>query len=97
MYKDYNMNQITLPLDLEVIISEDDVAMAVNELVESIPDTEFQSFEHTFGATSYHPRMMMKLILCGYVQSVTSGRIGDWREAAECIKGALLGWKSILH
>ena len=49
MYKDYNMNQITLPLDLEVIISEDDVAMAVNELVESIPDTEFQPFEHTFG------------------------------------------------
>ncbi|SDK97195.1 hypothetical protein SAMN05216216_1161, partial [Lacicoccus qingdaonensis] len=60
MYKDYNMNQITLPIDLAVVIPEDDIALAVNALVESIPDTEFAPFEHTFGTSSYHPRMMMK-------------------------------------
>ncbi|SDL34333.1 hypothetical protein SAMN05216216_1461, partial [Lacicoccus qingdaonensis] len=48
MYKDYNMNQITLPIDLAVVIPEDDIALAVNALVESIPDTEFAPFEHTF-------------------------------------------------
>ena len=75
MYKDYNMNQITLPIDLAVVIPEDDIALAVNALVESIPDTEFAPFEHTFGTSSYHPRMMMKIILCGYTQSITSGRM----------------------
>jgi transposase len=74
MYKDYTMNQLTLPLDLAVIIPEDDIALAVNALVESIPETEFAPFDHAFGATSYHPRMMMKIILCSYTQSVTSGR-----------------------
>src|SRR5690625_483408 len=74
MYKNYNMNQITLPLDLEVILPDNDIAIAVNGLVESIPDTEFDPFAHPFGATSYHPRMMMKIILCGYAQSVFSGR-----------------------
>ena len=74
MYKNYNMNQITLPLDLEVILPDNDIAIAVNGLVESIPDTEFDPFTHPFGATSYHPRMMMKIILCGYAQSVFSGR-----------------------
>jgi len=74
MYKNYNMNQITLPLDLEVIIPEDDISLAVNALVESIPESEFALFDHTLGASSYHPRMMMKVILCSYTQSVTSGR-----------------------
>lgn len=74
MYKNYNMNQITLPLDLEVVIPEDDISLAVNALVESIPENEFALFDHTFDASSYHPRMMMKIILCSYAQSVTSGR-----------------------
>ncbi|WP_271399392.1 transposase, partial [Salinicoccus roseus] len=74
MYKNYNMNQITLPLDLSVMIPDDDIAVAVNALVESIPDAEFKGFAHGYGAASYHPRMMMKIILCSYTQSVTSGR-----------------------
>ena len=74
MYKDYNMNQITLPLDLSVMIPDDDIAVAVNALVESIPDAEFKGFAHGYGAASYHPRMMMKVILCSYAQSVYSGR-----------------------
>jgi len=73
MYKDYNMNQLTLPLDIEVMIPDDDIAVAVNEMVESIPEAPFKAFEHDVGASSYHPRMM-KIILCGYAQSMWSGR-----------------------
>ena len=74
MYKDYNMNQITIPLNIEVMIPADDIAIAVNDMVESIPDAAFEDFDHHFGAASHHPRMMMKIILCGYAQSVYSGR-----------------------
>ena len=44
MFKDYNMNQIILPLDLEVKLQENDIAFAINDLVESIPDEAFRIF-----------------------------------------------------
>lgn len=88
MYKDYNMNQITIPLDIELMIPEDDIAVAVNDLVESIPDAAFEGFEHHFGASSHHPRMMMKIILCGYTRSVYSGR----KIAAELTDSLRMMW-----
>jgi transposase len=36
MHKDYNMSQITLPLDIEVLIPENDIAYCINHIVESI-------------------------------------------------------------
>src|SRR5690554_4884462 len=74
MYKDYNMNQIILPLNLEVKLDKNDIAFAVNDLVESIPEESFKDFERSNGCPAYHPRMMLKIILCSYTQSVFSGR-----------------------
>lgn len=37
MFKDYNMNQLILPLDLEVKLQENDIAFSIHHLVESIP------------------------------------------------------------
>ena len=74
MFKDYNMNQLILPLDLAVKLQENDIALAIHQLVESIPDGAFASFLHHTGCPSYHPRMMLKIILCGYTQSTFSGR-----------------------
>ena len=37
MFKHYTMNQVILPLDLEIKLQENDIAFAVNDLVESIP------------------------------------------------------------
>ena len=67
MYKDYNMTQLTLPLETSVLIP-------INDIVETIPKTEFDEFRHHRGATSYHPKMMLKVILYVYTQSVFSGR-----------------------
>ncbi len=44
------------------------------ELVESIPEEAFKSFLRKTGCPAYHPRMMLKIILCGYTQSAFSGR-----------------------
>uniref|UniRef100_UPI000A79B6FA hypothetical protein n=1 Tax=Staphylococcus aureus TaxID=1280 RepID=UPI000A79B6FA len=35
----------------------------------TIPDSEFDEFRHHRGATSYHPKMMLKIILYAYTQS----------------------------
>ena len=74
MFKDYNMDQIILPLDLEMKLQENDIAFSIHHLVESIPKRAFDSFQHHTGCPSYHPRMMLKIILCGYTQSAFSGR-----------------------
>lgn len=74
MFKDYNMNQVVLPLDLAVRLQENDIAFAIHGLVESIPLKAFAAFQRQTGCPSYHPRMMLKIILCGYTQSAFSGR-----------------------
>lgn len=74
MFKDYNMNQIVLPLDLAIKLQENDIAFSIHHLVESIPEEAFDSFKRQTGCPSYHPRMILKIILCGYTQSAFSGR-----------------------
>lgn len=74
MFKDYNMNQLILPLDLEVKLQENDIAFSIHHLVESIPDIAFDSFLRHTGCSAHHPRMMLKIILCGYTQSSFPGR-----------------------
>ena len=72
MFKDYNMNQLILPLDLEVKLHKNDIAYSIHHLVESIPNEAFASFIHYTGCLSYHPRMMLNVILCVYAQSAFS-------------------------
>ena len=74
MYKNYNMNQLVLPLDLEIKLQPNDIAFSINHLVESIPNEAFASFLRQTGCPAYHPKMMLKLLLCGYSQSAFSGR-----------------------
>ncbi|MEK4560538.1 IS1182 family transposase [Staphylococcus sp. FSL K6-3157] len=74
MYKNYNMTQLTLPMETEILIPNNDIAHAVNQIVETIPETEFYEFNHLNGASSYHPKMMLKVILYAYTQSIFSGR-----------------------
>ncbi|HBE8250318.1 TPA: IS1182-like element ISSau3 family transposase [Staphylococcus aureus] len=68
------MTQLTLPIETSVRIPQNDISRYVNEIVETIPDSEFDEFRHHRGATSYHPKMMLKIILYAYTQSVFSGR-----------------------
>lgn len=45
MFKDDTINQTTLPLDMEQVIPETDVAFAVHSLVEAIPQALFNQIE----------------------------------------------------
>ena len=59
------MTQLTLPLETSVLIPTNDMSRHVNDIVETIK-TEFDEFRHHRGATSYHPKMMLKVILYAY-------------------------------
>lgn len=68
------MNQLTLPFDLAVNLQENDIAFHIHDLVKSIPKEDFNPFLRNEGGPAYHPRRVLKIILCGYTQSVFSGR-----------------------
>ncbi|MBK3719747.1 hypothetical protein DOD24_1388 [Staphylococcus arlettae] len=52
------MTQLTLPMETLILIPTNDMSRHVNEIVETIPENEFDEFKHHNGATSYHPKMM---------------------------------------
>ncbi|MDT2664197.1 transposase, partial [Enterococcus hirae] len=74
MFKNYTINQTTLPLDVEHYIPETDVAFAVHSLVEAIPQALFNQIEQQLGRPAYHPKMMLKILLYAYTQRFFSGR-----------------------
>ncbi|KZG46106.1 hypothetical protein A7I07_06715 [Staphylococcus epidermidis] len=49
MYKEYNMTQHTLPMESSVLIPTNNISRHVNDIVETIPDTEFDEFSHHRG------------------------------------------------
>ncbi|MGV3464669.1 MAG: IS1182 family transposase [Heyndrickxia sp.] len=74
MFKNYTMNQLVLPVDLEVKLQDNDIAFHIHHLIESIPHEALEQFLRNEGCPAYHPRMMLKIILCAYTQSIFSGR-----------------------
>ncbi|EJD86260.1 hypothetical protein WL521_09285 [Staphylococcus epidermidis] len=46
MYKDYNMTQHTLLMETSALIPANDISRHVNDIAETIPDTEFHEFRH---------------------------------------------------
>lgn len=74
MYKKYNLIQIKLPMDLEVLILANNISMAMYHLAESIPNIAFENFVTNQGASAHHPKMMLKILLCAYSHSEFSGR-----------------------
>ena len=49
MYKDYNTTQHTLPMETSIHIPTNNISRHVNDIVETIPDTEFDEFSHHRG------------------------------------------------
>ena len=49
MCKKYNMTQHTLPMESSVLIPTNNISRHVNDIVETIPDTEFDEFSHHRG------------------------------------------------
>ena len=73
MYKDYNMTQLTLPLETSVLIPTNDMSRHVNDIVETIP--KLNSMNSDIIVVQPHTiQNDVKIILYAYTQSVFSGR-----------------------
>ena len=74
VFKAYDNKQMHMILDLETLIPVHHVARVIDEMIDSIPDPQLFAHYTGGGRSSYHPKMMLKVILYAYSQKVYSCR-----------------------
>jgi len=74
-FKAYNMNQVSLlPPSLEELIPEGHLVRVVNQVVDKLDISPLLAKYKGGGTSSYHPRMMLKVIVYAYTQKIYSSR-----------------------
>lgn len=75
MFKEYSMGQIILlPTNLDEAIPPNHLVRVVNQYVEKMDLTVLKGCYPGGGASSYHPKMMLKVVLYAYTQKIYSSR-----------------------
>lgn len=73
-FKNYNMDQLKLPMDLEIIIPETHLVKIVNSAIEKMNINPLLEKYKGGGTSAYHPKMMLKVLVYAYSQRVYSSR-----------------------
>lgn len=73
-FKYYNMEQLKLPIDVEIMIPENHLVKVVNSAIEKMDITPLLEKYKGGGTSSYHPKMMLKVIVYAYTQRIYSSR-----------------------
>jgi transposase len=74
-FKEYNMQQPSLlPPSLEELIPEHHLVRVVNRVVDELDISPLLAKYKGGGTSSYHPRMMLKVIVYAYTQKIYSSR-----------------------
>jgi len=70
-FKDYNQNQqMLLPPSLDDMIGENYPVRVVNEIIDSIDIRPLLRKYKGGGSSSYHPRMLLKILIYSYVNNI---------------------------
>lgn len=74
VFKPYTMGQLQLPTNLEDLIPENHVVRVVNETIDNM-DLSILIRQYKGGGTSsFHPKMMLKVLIYAYTQQIYSSR-----------------------
>ena len=75
VFKPYNPDQLSLlPPSLEELIPENHVVRVVDQVVDSIDLDSILKKYKGGGTSSYHPRLLLKVIIYGYISNIYSSR-----------------------
>jgi transposase len=75
VFKDYIPNQILLlPPSLEELIPENHPVLIVNQVIDSIEIDPLIDTYKGGGTSSYHPRMLLKVLIYSYLSNIYSSR-----------------------
>lgn len=70
----YDNRQATMIFDIQDLIPENHVSRVIDEMIEELDDSLFLQHYQGGGRSSYHPKMMTKVVLYAYSQKVYSCR-----------------------
>lgn len=73
-FKTYNMDQLSLPIQLDSLIPENHLVRIVNSTIENIDVTPLINKYKGGGTSSFNPVMMLKVIVYAYSQRIYSSR-----------------------
>jgi len=74
-FKPYNQQQIMLlPPSLEELVPKTHPVRIVNEVINKVNLDPLNAAYKTTGASSYHPQMLLKVLVYGYVSNIYSSR-----------------------
>lgn len=75
VFKTYQQGQVSLfPASLEEKIAQDSPARMINQIVDNLDISKVLSTYKGGGTSSYHPRMMLKVVLYSYLNNIYSSR-----------------------
>ena len=75
IFKDYNPQQVLLlPPSLEELVTPKHLVRVVNQVVDSMDVSELINLYEGGGASAYHPRMLLKVLLYAYSVKIYTGR-----------------------
>lgn len=94
VFKPYNQGQIMmLPPSLEELIPESHTVRVVHEVINRINLEPLLSAYQTKGTSSYHPLMLLKVLVYGYVSNIYSSR----KLEAACKENIHFMWLSAMN
>jgi transposase len=74
-FKPYHQQQLMLlPPSLDELIPKDHACRVVNEVINNINLEPLNAAYHLKGSSSYHPQMLLKVLVYGYVSNIYSSR-----------------------
>jgi transposase len=91
VFKPYNQHQIlVIPPTLEELIPKEHPVRVVNEVINKLNIEPLLKAYHIKGSSSYHPQMLLKVLVYGYVTNIYSSR----KLAAACKESIFFMWLS---
>lgn len=75
VFKNYNQNQLSiLPPSLDELISHTHPVRVINTVIDKLDLTVLEKSYQGGGASSYHPKMLLKVLIFGYLNNIYSSR-----------------------
>lgn len=74
MYIQYNMDQLVLPMDVEIVIPQNHLSRVIHTTVEKMDTSIFTPHYPRGGRPPYHPKLLLKVILYAYAKGIYSSR-----------------------
>ena len=81
-FKNHEQNQLMIPMEWKTLIQKDDIVFVLNDLIDKMNIDKLLETYSPLGCNSYSPKMMLKILMYGYIRKRYSSR--QIAEAVEC-------------